>query len=292
MYHNDQDIAFSPQERGLSLSVFVNIVLSGYLWLAQCSGIKLDNNVKCFCFFVFYLKYKYLGSVEKSDSKGTHSTDETCIILTKPVSHGHPLMSITQSQLKHFPLIRNSAVKDNLEYVYFVFDNGTVVWPHRCIAKLQYLTSRMVLILHTHSWLLCGGGSVSRIKLHCRKPCWTLEGVDVVRAVTQRTGMVTLAVDGDIIAGRGDSWATNACLPEHWRGVRDWSIEKRQNHRVRLSLTSEPVQSCSFSLCLHTQWPEHFMALLFRNSLSFSYLTLNRLNPELLCVVFSHCSQY
>lgn len=43
------------------------------------------------------------------------------------------------------------------------------------------------------------------------------------------------------MARRGDSWATDACLPEHWRDVREWSIEKRQNHRVRPHLTSEPV---------------------------------------------------
>lgn len=39
------------------------------------------------------------------------------------------------------------------------------------------------------------------------------------------------------MAKRGDSrGATDACLPEQWRDVRDWSIEKRQSHRVRLFL--------------------------------------------------------
>ena len=62
----------------------------------------------------------------------------------------------------------------------------------------------------------------------------------MVSAVTQLAGSVTHCVDGDIMAGRRDSWATDACLPEHWRDVREWSIEKRQNHRVRPPLNSEP----------------------------------------------------
>lgn len=68
----------------------------------------------------------------------------------------------------------------------------------------------------------------------------------MVGAVTRLAGLVTHCVDGDIVmARRGDSWATDACLPEHWRDVREWSIEKRQNHRVRPPLTSEPALSLS-----------------------------------------------
>lgn len=43
----------------------------------------------------------------------------------------------------------------------------------------------------------------------------------MVSGVTQHTGLVTQCEDGDIVAGRGDSWATDACLPEHWRDVGD-----------------------------------------------------------------------
>ncbi|KAK1886065.1 SPX and EXS domain containing protein 5 [Dissostichus eleginoides] len=34
------------------------------------------------------------------------------------------------------------------------------------------------------------------------------------------------------MATRRDKRATDACLPEQWRDVRAWSIEKRQNHRM------------------------------------------------------------
>ncbi|KAM8880154.1 uncharacterized protein AB9W97_015130 isoform 1-T1 [Spinachia spinachia] len=33
------------------------------------------------------------------------------------------------------------------------------------------------------------------------------------------------------MAGRGDGRATDALLPQHWRDVREWSVEKRQSHR-------------------------------------------------------------
>lgn len=75
----------------------------------------------------------------------------------------------------------------------------------------------------------------------------------MVGAVTQHTGLVIHCVDGDIMARRGDSWATDACLPGHWRAVQEWSMEKRQNHRVRPSVTSEAPLCCSLSLCPHRQ---------------------------------------
>lgn len=85
------------------------------------------------------------------------------------------------------------------------------------------------------------------------------------------------------------SRATDACLPEHWRDVRDWSIEKRQNHRVRPSLTSEPLLSYSL-----TQHPEHvvpqFLGIVFLTALA--HLTLNRLNSELHVCCMSQCCQY
>ncbi|KAL6110245.1 uncharacterized protein ACO6RY_19365 [Pungitius sinensis] len=34
------------------------------------------------------------------------------------------------------------------------------------------------------------------------------------------------------MAGRADGRATDARLPEHWRDVREWSMEKRQSHRM------------------------------------------------------------
>lgn len=58
---------------------------------------------------------------------------------------------------------------------------------------------------------------------------------------------------GDIMAERGDSWATDACLPEHWRDVRDWSIEKRQSHRVRLFFPHSGLRVLS-SCFLGTEW--------------------------------------
>lgn len=91
--------------------------------------------------------------------------------------------------------------------------------------------------------------------------------MEVISATTQRTSLVAHFVDRDIMASRGDRGATDTCFPEHWRDVRHWSIEKRQSHRVRLSLTSEPVMSCSFSLCLHT------MNILWK---SVSHLPVNR----------------
>ena len=75
----------------------------------------------------------------------------------------------------------------------------------------------------------------------------------MVGAVTQNAGLVIHCVDGDIMARRGDSWATDACLPGHWRAVREWSMEKRQNHRVRPSVTSEVPLCCSLSFGPHRQ---------------------------------------
>ena len=83
---------------------------------------------------------------------------------------------------------------------------------------------------------------------------------------------------GHIMARRGDSRATDACLPSHWRDVRDWSIEKRQNHRVRSSLTSETRQQLHY---IFTHWTCCFLEeLVFLTALA--HLTVNRLNPELL----------
>lgn len=106
----------------------------------------------------------------------------------------------------------------------------------------------------------------------------------MVGAVTQHVGLVIHCVDGDIMARRGDSWATDACLPGHWRAVRERSMEKRQNHRVRPSVTFEAPLCCSLSFCPHRQSLNLFSVLFSRNSLSHS--------SELLCAVLSQCSQY
>lgn len=61
------------------------------------------------------------------------------------------------------------------------------------------------------------------------------------------------------MAGRQERRVANAGLPEHWRDVREWSIEKRQSHRVRLSLVSEPVLSVGFSLSFSHTSPFCFL---------------------------------
>ncbi len=64
------------------------------------------------------------------------------------------------------------------------------------------------------------------------KLCWTLEGADVVSAVTRLIGSVTHCADRDIMARRGDSWATDACLLEHWRDVENREETKPQSKTV------------------------------------------------------------
>lgn len=46
------------------------------------------------------------------------------------------------------------------------------------------------------------------------------------------------------MAGRGESCAADPRFPEHWRDVRDWSIEKRQNHKVRAFLHTAAGTLC------------------------------------------------
>lgn len=65
-----------------------------------------------------------------------------------------------------------------------------------------------------------------------------------------------------IMATRGDSRATDAGFPEHWRDVREWSIEKRQSHKVRLPLTSRTAL-CWLFLVLFTLSDTNMVALVF-----------------------------
>lgn len=114
-----------------------------------------------------------------------------------------------------------------------------------------YLLNRMISILLTvtsHSSAFCWRVSVTRVGLHCRKLCWTLEGVDVVSAVTQYTGLV-----------EGTSWLRGETAGplmhvfQSTGGMRDCNVGKRQS------------QFC-------TQSPEH-CDLVFRNSPLHSFCT-------------------
>ena len=81
----------------------------------------------------------------------------------------------------------------------------------------------------TQTLTLCKRVSISSIKFHCGV-CVSHLNADVLWEQGPPTLGLKLCF---IMAGTGDRRTADACLPAHWRDVRDWSIEKRQSHGVR-----------------------------------------------------------
>lgn len=151
-----------------------------------------------------------------------------------------PLMITSQSQLKQLPLFRNAALKGNLSLkdvhsLSFCWtDNGTLTRQHCLYCDL--ITSKNNDYHRQFGSVLTGISFQTRVTLceNCVGPLrswlWSVLWSSTLRG-------------GDIMDKRGDGRAADALLPGHWRDLREWSIEKRQSHRVRLFF-HKPFWTC------------------------------------------------
>lgn len=137
---------FPLQEHGIAL--LVNNMLSCYLWLAQCSGSRLDGSVKYVCYFVFYV-----STTERSDSIGTHSTQALHYSLWTSVTLASPHVFYTKP-------VRQFSINALAFYFLNTGQCGHIIALMHC----NILPNTKAGNLHAHSELLCKGESLPRIK--------------------------------------------------------------------------------------------------------------------------------